>query len=125
MHGRQSQEKIRLMPSNSVDAIVLGAGFVGVSAALALQARGRKVALIDRHGKAAGETSFGNAGIIETMAVIPYVFPRPPASPAERSISIRAPISVTGRCLRSRRQSGAITRLRRRPERTPPPGRWP
>ena len=30
------------------DVIVLGAGMVGVSAALALQARGRTVALIDR-----------------------------------------------------------------------------
>ena len=58
------------MPSNSVDAIVLGAGFVGVSAALALQARGRRVALVDRHGKAAGETSFGNAGIVQTEAVV-------------------------------------------------------
>jgi D-amino-acid dehydrogenase len=64
------------MPSRTIDAIVLGAGFVGVSAALHLQARGRKVALVDRHAKAAGETSFGNAGIVETIAVIPYVFPR-------------------------------------------------
>ena len=64
------------MPSQTIDVIVLGAGFVGVSAALALQARGRRVALIDRHGKAAGETSFGNAGIVQTEAVMPYLFPR-------------------------------------------------
>jgi D-amino-acid dehydrogenase len=64
------------VPSQTIDVIVLGAGFVGVSAALALQARGRRVALIDRHGKAAGETSFGNAGIVQTEAVMPYVFPR-------------------------------------------------
>ena len=88
------------MPAETVDAIVLGAGFVGVSAALHLQARGRRVALIDRHRKAAGETSFGNAGIIQTEAVMPYVFPRAPhrASRAGRSISIRAPISATARC---------------------------
>jgi D-amino-acid dehydrogenase len=67
------------MPSQTVDAIVLGAGFVGVSAALHLQARGRKVALIDRHAKAAAETSFGNAGIVQSEGVIPYVFPRAPA----------------------------------------------
>jgi D-amino-acid dehydrogenase len=66
------------MPSQTVDAIVLGAGFVGVSAALALQACGRQVALIDRHAKAAGETSFGNSGIIQSEGVIPYVFPRAP-----------------------------------------------
>ena len=47
------------------DVIVLGAGMVGVGAALALQARGRDVALIDRRGAAGRETSYGNAGLIE------------------------------------------------------------
>lgn len=57
------------------DCIVLGAGMVGVSTALALQERGRKVVLLDR--KAPGEeTSYGNAGIIQTEAVEPYGFPR-------------------------------------------------
>ena len=64
------------MPSQSVDVIVLGAGIVGVSAALALQARGRSVALVDRLPEAAGETSFGNSGIIQTEGVLPYLFPR-------------------------------------------------
>ena len=46
------------------DAIVLGAGVVGVSAALHLAKRGLSVALVDR--RAPGEeTSYGNAGIIE------------------------------------------------------------
>jgi D-amino-acid dehydrogenase len=66
------------MPSRSVDAIVLGAGMVGVSAALALQERGRKVVLVDRHGEAADETSFGNAGLVQSEAVIPYTFPHDP-----------------------------------------------
>lgn len=57
------------------DCIVLGAGIVGVSTALALQERGRQVVLLDR--KAPGqETSYGNAGIIQTEAVEPYGFPR-------------------------------------------------
>ena len=64
------------MPSHSVDVIVLGAGIVGVSAALALQARGRTVALVDRLPEAAGETSFGNSGIVQTEGVLPYLFPR-------------------------------------------------
>ena len=64
------------MPSHSVDVIVLGAGIVGVSAALALQARGRAVALVDRLPEAAGETSFGNSGIVQTEGVLPYLFPR-------------------------------------------------
>ena len=67
------------MSSRTVDAIVLGAGMVGVSAALALQARGRTVAIVDRRGEAADETSFGNAGIVQSEAVIPYQFPRAPA----------------------------------------------
>ena len=57
------------------DVMVLGAGMVGVSAALALQARGRDVVLVDRRG-AAEETSHGNAGIIQREAVVPYAFPR-------------------------------------------------
>ena len=47
-----------------------------------------QVALIDRHGKAAGETSFGNAGIIETVAVIPYVFPRAPVGIARGALNL-------------------------------------
>ncbi len=66
------------MPSQTVDAIVLGAGIVGVSAALALQERGRAVAIVDRLGEAAGETSYGNTGIVQSEAVIPYMFPRSP-----------------------------------------------
>ncbi|MFM0667795.1 NAD(P)/FAD-dependent oxidoreductase [Paraburkholderia sediminicola] len=57
------------------DVIVLGAGIVGVSSALHLQDRGRRVALVDR--RAPGEeTSFGNAGLIESSSVVPYAFPR-------------------------------------------------
>ena len=57
------------------DVLVLGAGMVGVSAALALQGRGRTVTLVDRRG-AAEETSHGNAGVIQREAVLPYAFPR-------------------------------------------------
>ena len=59
----------------STDIIVLGAGIVGVSAALHLQARGRGVALLDRRGAAGRETSYGNAGLIERSSVHPYMFP--------------------------------------------------
>lgn len=58
------------------DVVVLGAGMVGVSAALHLQARGREVVLVDRHGAAGLETSFGNAGLIERSSIYPRVFPR-------------------------------------------------
>jgi D-amino-acid dehydrogenase len=61
------------------DAIVLGAGMVGASAALHLAKRGLSVALIDR--RAPGEeTSYGNAGIIEGNTYFPYPFPLNPVS---------------------------------------------
>nr|WP_210308953.1 FAD-binding oxidoreductase [Ochrobactrum sp. CM-21-5] len=57
------------------DVIVLGAGIVGVSTALHLQARNRSVCLIDKGDPGRG-TSFGNAGLIERSSVIPYSFPQ-------------------------------------------------
>src|SRR5258705_2726669 len=61
--------------SARADVIVLGAGIVGVSVALHLQKRDRNVVLIDRQ-VAGEETSYGNAGVIQREAVIPYTFPR-------------------------------------------------
>jgi D-amino-acid dehydrogenase len=58
------------------DVLVLGAGMVGVSAALHLQQRGRDVILVDKNAQAGEETSFGNAGLIECASVFPYMFPR-------------------------------------------------
>lgn len=58
------------------DVVVLGAGMVGVGAAMALQAKGLDVALFDRAGAAGRETSYGNAGLIERASVELYVFPR-------------------------------------------------
>ena len=60
--------------NEALTRVVLGAGIVGISVALHLQARGRSVALVDRRG-AAEETSFGNAGLIQREGVYPYGFP--------------------------------------------------
>jgi D-amino-acid dehydrogenase len=64
------------MAELKADVVVLGAGMVGVGAALHLQKRGRDVILIDRQALAGEETSFGNAGLIECASVFPYMFPR-------------------------------------------------
>jgi D-amino-acid dehydrogenase len=64
------------MAELKADVLVLGAGMVGVGAALHLQQRGREVILVDRHGRAGEETSFGNAGLIESASVFPLMFPR-------------------------------------------------
>lgn len=55
--------------------VVIGAGIVGVSTAIWLQrAGGLSVTLIDREGPAAG-TSYGNAGILASAAVVPVPTP--------------------------------------------------
>ncbi len=59
---------------SSADAVVLGAGIVGVSVAVHLQKRGRATVLVDRRGPAE-ETSFGNAGLVQREGVYPYGFP--------------------------------------------------
>jgi D-amino-acid dehydrogenase len=62
-----------------VEIVVLGAGMVGVSTALALQATGHDVTIVDRTSPGR-ETSFGNAGVIQVEAAEPYPLPRDIAS---------------------------------------------
>ncbi|NNU80108.1 FAD-binding oxidoreductase [Halovulum dunhuangense] len=57
------------------DVIVIGAGVVGLSAALAAQARGLSVTVIDREGPAAG-ASAGNAGAFAFSDILPLASPR-------------------------------------------------
>jgi D-amino-acid dehydrogenase len=63
-----------LPSAHTADALVLGAGIVGVSVAVHLQKRGRSTVLVDRRGPAE-ETSFGNAGLVQREGVYPYGFP--------------------------------------------------
>jgi D-amino-acid dehydrogenase len=57
------------------DAIILGAGIVGIATGIHLLRRGRGVTLIDKR-EPGRETSFGNAGIIQAEGVRPHAFPR-------------------------------------------------
>ncbi len=57
------------------DVIVIGAGVVGLSTALALRARGVEVTVIDREGPAAG-ASAGNAGAFAFTDILPLASPR-------------------------------------------------
>jgi D-amino-acid dehydrogenase len=57
------------------DVIVLGAGMVGTCAALALVRDGFRVALVDRQDPGNG-TSFGNAGLVESVPDPVFAFPR-------------------------------------------------
>jgi D-amino-acid dehydrogenase len=58
----------------SYDVAVVGAGIVGVSTAMHLLMRGKKVVLLDRKG-AGLETSYGNAGTIGNTYVMPFPGP--------------------------------------------------
>jgi D-amino-acid dehydrogenase len=56
------------------DVVVIGAGVVGLSAALALRARGLGVLVLDREGPAAG-ASAGNAGAFAFSDILPLASP--------------------------------------------------
>ncbi len=56
------------------DALILGAGIVGICCALALQDQGFKVRLIDRDAPASGASS-GNAGVISPWSCVPQSVP--------------------------------------------------
>lgn len=56
------------------DVIVIGAGVVGLSAAIAAQSRGLAVVVVDREGPAAG-ASAGNAGAFAFTDILPLASP--------------------------------------------------
>jgi len=56
--------------AQSADVVVLGAGIVGVSAAIAARQRGLSVILVDRR-EPGSETSYGNAGILSSGSILP------------------------------------------------------
>ena len=65
------------MPDNTTgiaDVVVLGAGIVGVSAAIAARQRGHSVALVDRR-EPGSETSYGNAGVLSSGSIFPLNVP--------------------------------------------------
>jgi D-amino-acid dehydrogenase len=60
--------------SDAREAIVVGAGIIGICTALSLKAKGFDVRVIDRDGPAEG-TSFGNAGVISPWSCVPQSMP--------------------------------------------------
>ena len=67
------------------DVLVLGAGMIGVGTALQLARRGHSVCLVDRR-EPGRETSYGNAGIVQSEAMVPYPFPRDWATLAQAAL---------------------------------------
>ena len=60
--------------ADSRQAIVIGAGIVGICSALALQEKGFHVSVIDRDGPAEG-ASYGNSGVISPWSCVPQSLP--------------------------------------------------
>lgn len=63
------------MTHTDYDVAIIGAGVVGLSAALYLAEAGQRVAVIDRKGMAL-ETSFGNAGALAFAEILPLASPK-------------------------------------------------
>ncbi len=57
--------------SDAVDAVVVGAGLVGVACARLLARQGREVIVVERHGRAGCETSSRNSGVIHAGLYYP------------------------------------------------------
>lgn len=72
---------------------IVGAGAIGVSAALALQRRGYTVKLFDQ-GEPGGGASSGNSGIIATSEVIPFNRPETLRALPGMLLDPRSPLSV-------------------------------
>jgi D-amino-acid dehydrogenase len=60
--------------TKNADIVVLGAGIVGVSTAIAAQQRGFSVVLVDRR-EPGSETSYGNAGVLSSGSIFPLNVP--------------------------------------------------
>lgn len=81
---------------NQTPVTVVGAGVVGLSIALALQARGLPVRVIDREGPAAG-ASAGNAGAFAFAEILPLASPRMIRQAPKWMLDPLGPLSVPPR----------------------------
>jgi D-amino-acid dehydrogenase len=73
---------------------IVGAGIVGVTTAYELAADGHEVTVFERHGAAALETSFANAGVVAPGYVTPWAAPGMTRKVARYLFSQHAPVRV-------------------------------
>ncbi len=73
---------------------IVGAGIIGVTTAYELAADGHEVTVFERHGAAALETSFANAGVVAPGYVTPWAAPGMAGKIARYLFSRHAPVRV-------------------------------
>lgn len=73
---------------------IVGAGIIGVTTAYELAADGHEVTVLERHGAAALETSFANAGVVAPGYVTPWAAPGMTGKVARYLFSRHAPVRV-------------------------------
>ena len=73
---------------------VIGAGIIGVTTAYELASDGHEVTVFERHGSAAEETSFANAGVVAPGYVTPWAAPGMPAKVLRFLFSRHAPVKL-------------------------------
>ena len=73
---------------------IVGAGIIGVTTAYELAADGHEVTVFERHGAAALETSFANAGVVAPGYVTPWAAPGMMGKVASYLFSRHAPVRV-------------------------------
>src|SRR6478609_4399213 len=73
---------------------LVGAGIIGVTTAYELAADSHEVTVFERHGAAALETSFANAGVVAPGYVTPWAAPGMPSKVARYLFSRHAPVRV-------------------------------
>jgi D-amino-acid dehydrogenase len=77
-----------------VKVAVIGAGIIGITTAYELAADGHEVTVIERHGAAAEETSFANAGVVAPGYVTPWAAPGMPAKVLGHLLRRHAPVRL-------------------------------
>src|SRR5712671_323125 len=77
---------------NSFDAVVLGAGVIGVTTAYWLARAGKSVCVVDRQPEAALETSFANGGQISVSHAEPWANPSAPLKVMKWLFDSNAPL---------------------------------
>lgn len=73
---------------------IVGAGIIGVTTAYELTADGHEVTVFERHGAAALETSFANAGVVAPGYVTPWAAPGMTGKVARYLFSRHAPVKL-------------------------------